>query len=128
MSVLVVSSNHIAALLNAAMWDARSPMIVSTTRTGLGRIAPDTAHAWGQYLLDENVLAFGDDKYRPVYGHNLTTQRGPVETLRLLESYEYQVDGLPDYRHRDVRKFCDALRHRLISRIPGYQDAPSMLY
>ena len=123
MSVLVVSNKHISVLVNAAI-AGRDPMVVSTYTTGLGRVAHDTAQTWGQYLLDENVLAGGGRDEAAVYKHDPMVHRIPVEVLRLLHAYRYQICELPSWQSRDSRKFCEALEGRMIRKLPGYQDAP----
>lgn len=54
------------------------------------------------------------------HGHRPTA----VETLKLIDCYEYQTCEHHGWRTSQARRFCDALRKSLISHLPGYDDAP----
>ena len=99
----------------------------------------ETADAVGRMLWWENLRSVGyryPDGELPgpvgltaeeVHGYRFTPLHGypePVAVLSLLAGYEYQACEHPDWRASEARQFCDALRDRTISRLPGYDDAP----
>lgn len=47
-----------------------------------------------------------------------------VEGLKLIDCYEYQSCEDPGWSMSEARRFCEALRSRLIHRLPGYEEAP----
>jgi hypothetical protein len=47
-----------------------------------------------------------------------------VEGLSMIACYEYQACEHPGWDDSEAHAFCDALRHALISRLPGYAEAP----
>jgi hypothetical protein len=46
-----------------------------------------------------------------------------VAILKAIDSYEYQSCEHPEWKESEARHFCDALRHSLIERLPGYEQA-----
>lgn len=48
----------------------------------------------------------------------------PVVVLKALSCYEYQACEHPGWLSSEARQFCDALRHRAIRALPGYDAAP----
>lgn len=105
---------------------------------------PHDAHRLAEMLLLENVRSV-NHRYpdsAALSGHvddppdwtaadatPLTTRRcgsrpTPVEALKLLDCYEYQSCEHPQWRTSEARRFCDALRVRLIGYVPGYDEAP----
>ncbi len=47
-----------------------------------------------------------------------------AELLNALDAYTYQACERPDWQRSQAKAFCDALRDRLISELPGYHDGP----
>jgi hypothetical protein len=50
--------------------------------------------------------------------------RTPVEVLKLISCFEYQSCEHPDWDESEAYAFCEALRHRMIDMLPGYDAAP----
>lgn len=50
--------------------------------------------------------------------------RHPVTVLKALDGYEYQACETPDWEETEAHAFCQALRKRMIHKLPGYDDAP----
>jgi hypothetical protein len=62
-----------------------------------------------------------------IAGYTHTAQRytlTPVEGLQAILGYEYQACEHPGWEESEARAFCEALRHALIRRLPGYDAAP----
>ncbi len=47
-----------------------------------------------------------------------------VEALKLVDCYEYQSCEHDGWRTSQARRFCDALRSRVVGFLPGYDEAP----
>lgn len=47
-----------------------------------------------------------------------------LEALSALACYEYQSCEHPEWDASEARQFCEALRNRLIHRMPGFEQAP----
>lgn len=48
----------------------------------------------------------------------------PLSALKALSCYEYQSCEDPGWGSSEARAFCDALRHRMVGALPGYDAAP----
>jgi len=91
-------------------------------------------------LLDENVRSVSyrysntpitnlpgktDAEYLlPFVFHPILRVPKPVEILKMLDCYEYQSCEHPGWEHSEAKVFCNALRHRAIRLLPGYDEAP----
>jgi len=47
----------------------------------------------------------------------------PTAILKGCDCFDYQACETDDYRQSDACRIVDAIRHRAISRLPGYSDA-----
>jgi len=90
-----------------------------------------TAAEVGAMLLAENLRSvsyrYSDDAEvwaAPYVFTRLPGSPNPVIILKAVACYEYQACEHPEWRSSEARQFCDALRHRMIRLLPGYQQAP----
>jgi hypothetical protein len=82
----------------------------------------------GQMLLDQNARSV-NDRYREdnayVYAYARPQHTWlPVHVLGAISCYEYQACESPDWRDTEAKAFCDALRDKMIHRLPGYDAGP----
>ena len=104
----------------------------------------ETINEVGRMLLTQNVrsVAFrydetmdSDDLPGPV-GFQLNAVRfdpmdvvrrarrlSPVETLKAINSYEYQSCENPEWPASEAHVFCNVLRDHAISKLPGFDEA-----
>lgn len=143
MSAFIVSEAHINTLVCAGLHRrggyGQGPLYFIFL-DGL-RLNDDTATTLGRMLWAENVASVRyrypdcapDDLPGPIptpdperyfVAFSLNQPLNPVAVLKLLSSYEYQSCEHPAWEASDAKRYCDALRHDLITRLPGYDDAP----
>jgi len=142
MSAFVVEKSHINAMLHSAFqaglkyrgnfsWYFEKEHKELTT---------DNADEIGQMLLDENIKSVGHryedseitdlpgradaDYILPFVYKPFTRSPKPVEALKITGCYEYQSCEHPEWEASEAKAFCDALQHRLIDMLPGYEEAP----
>jgi hypothetical protein len=136
MSASIVDHEHIHVLT----WAASNPIAPPNCQmrwlydnpTRVNQIEPDGSNRdeIGQMLLDENAAsvnhlystdaAAGDYHYqRPQH-----TEWSTAELLNALHAYTYQACEHPGWQRSQANAFCDELRHRLISTLPGYNTGP----
>lgn len=98
----------------------------------------DRAHEIGRMLAFENAASVlyrypdhDNSEYVPdwttdgSYRYPGNTRRpSPVEGLKIISCFEYQSCEHPGWKDSEARRFCEALRHELINRLPGYDEAP----
>ena len=128
MSAFIVSDRHISALLRAGL-----------ERDGYGQtvqwpLTRANASEVGAMMLRENIasVVYRYDKDEPSRYPNANPEQfrfrdslplSPVETLKLISSYEYQSCEHPAWECSDARRFCEALRQHAIGRLPGWDKA-----
>ncbi len=98
----------------------------------------ETQNAVGQMLVDECVKSVsyrypgsnGDlpgpcKQYwkEPYRFKPMCNAPSPIQTIKLIECYEYQTCEHPDWKTSQARSFCAALKEDMISRIEGYDEA-----
>lgn len=83
-----------------------------------------------QYRYDErdgNELP-GPRDFTPsqiaAYRFKRTDVLSPVVILNAIAYYEYQSCEHPGWQTSEARSFCEALRHKMIDRLPGMDEAP----
>lgn len=145
MSAFVVSKEHIDYLVHAARMDGYYPgcSAVDYAYGTEDQLNPRTnADAIGRALWAENVRSvmhrYPDATPDRVPGHcdmdhesvtmyrcsPLTAPIVPVAVLKALDCYEYQSCEHDGWVTSHAKEFCDDLRGRMISELPGYDDAP----
>jgi hypothetical protein len=129
MSAFIVSDLHIDYLVQAAITygaDYVDVFILGTIRAGYHR-----ADALGRALLAANYDSvndrYGRDDIPPDYRFTPPAFHGlavtPVQTLKVIDCYEYQACQSPGYFAGDVHDFCNRLRRCAITHLPGYDEA-----
>lgn len=111
-----------------APWGAEGPEIARM----LSRYAtPEEADRIGQMLMRENRLSvnhrYGENEVEGIYTYKrsaLPRAVNPVVILKGLDAFEYQACEHPGWERSEAHAFCQALRRRMIRRLPGYDDAP----
>lgn len=133
MSAFIVDSDHIDLMVSAALdlpgvytlrWQfPDDPTITREMNEGLS--------GWvGSMLLAENARSvnhrYSEDELEPVYEFSRVprSQYDAVTVLKAVSCYEYQSCEHEGWQGSDAQRFCDALRHAAIAKLPGYSDAP----
>ena len=100
--------------------------LTRTTRT----LTRETADCVGFMLLAQNYASvnfrYEDKEESPLYRFRPVAHLPhlrPVQILKALACYEYQSCETPDWEQTEAHAFCEALRHRVIGQLPGYDDA-----
>ncbi|HTJ71322.1 MAG TPA: hypothetical protein VL551_27525 [Actinospica sp.] len=132
MSAFIVTKQHIDAMVTGGLprrgdtgwirWD--DP--VETGRTHI--LNQDSADRAGSLLWQENRISVNHryhdgDEIDVIY----TFQRqghSPVVVLKLIDCYEYQSCEHPAWKESQAKRLCDQLRKQVISKLPGYDEAP----
>jgi hypothetical protein len=92
-------------------------------------LTPQTAGRVGALLLAENRRSV-DHRYdeteweEPYLFEPVPGWPDPVIVLKAIACYEYQSCEHPGWRTSEAHAFCQALRARAISLLPGYDQAP----
>ncbi len=152
MSAFIVGKPHIDAMIRLGLkkptsrlrWFAVDPSDEGWTyEEHIRELSAETADTVGQMLTCENVLSVRhrypavdtggtapdplDAYWKYPYTYSaLQTGRIPtaVEGLKLLDCYEYQTCERDAWNDSEARRFCEALRSRLIESVVGYDEAP----
>jgi hypothetical protein len=141
MSAYIVSHDHIDALLTfATANDPQSfgPVSYRLEPSGnLREMTQDKATEIGRILLAENERSVGH-RYPgdapgdlPGAGEDVTSYTfrpwaktpAPIDVLKGCDCFDYQACETDDYRQSEAYRIVDAIRHRAISRLPGYSKA-----
>jgi hypothetical protein len=138
MSAYIVDDEHIHVLIWAASkpiappnWQMRWPY---DNPTRVNQIEPDGSNRdeIGHMLLAENAASV-NHLYREntdvtgcpyQYRRPQHTSWNTAELLNALHAYTYQSCEHNGWETSQAKAFCDALRDRLISTLPGYNDGP----
>lgn len=111
-----------------APWGAEGPEIARR----LSRYATaEEADRIGQMVTRENRLSvnhrYNESEVEDIYAYDGPAQVrsvDPVVILKAIDCYEYQSCEHPGWEASEAFAFCQALRRRMIRRLPGYDDAP----
>jgi hypothetical protein len=149
-SAFEVSKTHIDALVSAALQrtggDTLSWHHGEIPRTLPGEMLPgaedylaackrtkrevsfENAETWGATLLAENRRSVNHryDEDEIEYPYTFTMIQGRLNAVAILKAlgcYEYQSCEHPGWPASEAHSFCEALRHRMIRMLPGYEDA-----
>lgn len=133
MSAFILDKAHIDVLVTAGLESIPSTNGIAVTWIGedgreWARLTAATSHAVGAMLWRENYLSvnarYGDNESVPDYRHDLRNRRGdPVAVLKAIACYEYQSCEHEGWESSAAKRFCDALRRRMIQLLPGYDAA-----
>jgi hypothetical protein len=91
----------------------------------------DQADRIGQMLMRENRLSvnhrYNENEVEEIYTFTPvkgTVRVNPVVILKAIACLEYQSCEHPGWEGSEAHAFCEALRKRMIHRLPGYDEAP----
>jgi hypothetical protein len=145
MSAWIVDKVHIDLLVSLALFPDRhgeSPLRWFTRAQEAREKPAFTPDEIGRMLWQENLRSVaarypgdgdgqrpGPTKFRDshvrTYKHTEQPyQLTPAEGLQALACYEYQSCEHDGWEKSDAHRFCEILRSSLITRIPGYAEAP----
>ena len=108
------------------------PTAISSNNRRRRELTQETADAVGLMLLAQNYASVNfrydegqDDSYQ-YHFHELTgsPSEHAVVVLKAIDGYSYQACETPDWEQTEAHAFCQALRSRMIHRLPGYDAAP----
>jgi hypothetical protein len=109
-------------------WGPEAPEIACEVRR---QATPDQADRIGQILMRENRLSvnhrYNENEVEDIYSFTPikgTVRVNPVMILKAIDCYEYQSCEHPGWEGSEAHAFCEALRRRMIRRLPGYDEAP----
>lgn len=148
MSAFIVSKSHIDALIVLGLrlpYPTASPLRWSRVfnvwnSNTTGKLTHESQNAVGQMLVDccvesvsarykDSDLAGGlpgptDEYYKRAYiWESVTISPTPVQGLKLISCYEYQSCEHEGWHEAEGKSFCQSLRHKLITELPGYEGA-----
>ena len=153
MSAWIVDDRHIDAMLSAAMnysrrsgsvfaWlkpaapepdgyqrgDPWGPEAVEIAISRRQELTTANASNIGRMLLLENYRSvshrYNDDLALPEYIYRHNSDIDAVGILKAIDCYSYQSCEHPGWEGGSAYAFCEALRRKAISHLPGYDVAP----
>lgn len=148
MSAFIVGKAHIDALVHAGIragsparggytlrwrvgdgpeWAGDYEAYTVAVREQTRELTLETANQVGAMLWNENKRSV-DHRYneandREVYTFAESYVSNPVAILKAIDCYEYQSCEHDEWQQSEAFAFCQALRHAVISMLPGYDDA-----
>jgi hypothetical protein len=146
MSAWIVSKAHIDALVSAAMaqgdtfywYDADGNHSHELTYTDTERANQVGRMLWAENLASINALyvdtvenpgncpgpvSFNGPETVEVYKFVRTHKLTPVQILKAIDCYEYQSCEHAGWKTSEAHQFCEALEVRMVSSLPGYNEA-----
>jgi hypothetical protein len=148
MSCYFVDKEHIDVLVAAALAVRLDVPCKAIGSSGVGYttiLTPEDMQALGRALWSENLRSV-THRYRldrndandqvlseragyvaalNAYRANWRVQvKSMIGVLKALDAFEYQSCDHPEWEASPARVVCDRLRYAIISRLPGYADAP----
>ncbi len=137
MSAFIVNKAHIDALMALAGNEFLrpneffgAPPDYARARDLLGQMLVNECLASVKYRypkVTDDALPGPNDPYwlRPyVWPVLIGRTPTPVEGLKLISCYEYQSCEHPGWETSKAKEFCERLRPYLITKLPGYAEAP----
>lgn len=139
MSAYMVHEEHINVMVWAAV-ELASPSDIGpvfhyapasgANSVKVSRLERDSMNKAGQMLVDANAASMAarygeeDHGYTYTYARPKRTDWQPVDVLSALSCFEYQACEVRDFDTTEAARFCDALRHGLIRRLPNMDATP----
>lgn len=138
MSAYMVHEEHINVMIWAAVELASprdtGPVFRYSDAMGntqqLSSLDTDSLTRAGQMLVDANAESMAarygehDHGYPYQYQRPKRTDWTAVDVLGAISCYEYQACETGRFEASEAGRFCEALRHGLIHRLPGMDAAP----
>ena len=109
---------------------AWGPTAIETALRRGRELTRATADAVGAMLKAQNLRSvnhrYGRDagEAAPYVYRRSGHPADPVAVLKALDCYEYQSSEDGGWEASEALAFCEALRHRAVGRLPGYEAAP----
>lgn len=140
MSAFIVSTDHIDAILTAALaWSdggrfAFYQLVPETDELKRFELTQDTASQIGALLMLENQRSvncrYSEDDIEPIYEFRalpwkLGRKPDPVTVLKAINCYSYQSCEHEAWRTSAAKVFCEFLTSLMVSKLPGYREAPA---
>lgn len=142
MSAFEVDETHIDVLISAALqrdhgdtlswihgnveWSGDYDAYRAAINAAKREVTRANAGTWGATLVAENRRSvnyrYEEDEIEEPY--EFTEYAGhfnPAKILAAISCYEYQACEHPEWKTSEAKSFCEALRHRMIRQLPGYQ-------
>lgn len=132
MSAFVVTKQHIDAMVTGGLprpgetgWIRWSDPVDPARTHVLNRDTADRAGAllWQENRVSVNHRYHDGDEIDVLYAFQRHGQN-PVVVLKLIDCYEYQSCEHPGWKESQAKRLCDQLRKQVISKLPGYDEAP----
>jgi hypothetical protein len=109
-------------------WGPQAPEIAREVRR---EATLNQADRIGQMLMRGNQLGvnfrYDENDVEDIYTFTPlkgTVRVNPVMILKAIDCLEYQSCDHPGWKKSEAHAFCQALRRRMIHRLPGYREAP----
>ena len=134
----MVGKDHIDLLITAGLMGPNrncSPMGWSKSATvwEQATLTEETATAVGRMLWAENarsiryryedagdmLFSIDDYAFTPIPEGHFTV----VDVFQAISCFDYQACETPDWEQSEAWRFCNALRDKMIRRLPGYDTA-----
>lgn len=133
MSAFVVSREHITRLVNIALVAAIDSGRTQPDPYDLGRMlwAENLKSVKARYPNDTDgnrpgPIDFHDcdvDAYTFGLMSDFCSTFDPVEMLKLINCYEYQTCEHKEWKESESFRWCQQMKHYLITQLPGYDEA-----
>jgi hypothetical protein len=142
MSAFMVSKEHIDLLVHLALWGPSSIEVPFGQWRPYNPLELDKANELGELLVKENLSSihcrYPDTITNPdatpgpceQYWLKPYEYRDPqyrmtcLEALNAIACYEYQSSEHPEWKQSQAREFCEHLRKRVVSVLPGINSTP----
>ena len=104
------------------------PAMIEHYKQRQRELTPETAGQVGAMLMAENRRSVNHrydetQEEAPYVFEKLPGRPDPIIVLKAISCYEYQSCEHPEWEESEAHAFCEALRHRMIAALPGYDDA-----
>jgi hypothetical protein len=135
MSAWIVSAHHIDALAEAATrpnsfgvlryrYKGRIRECSSPTTVGRILLRECVESVRYRYSDDTDETLPGSSARPETYYYRPPAEFPPIVLLKAVDCYEYQSCEHPGWRKSEAFAICNALRDRLLVKLPGYDAAP----
>jgi len=111
--------------------EVQGPTALASAQERIRYLTEETITRTGHMLKAENRRSVGHrydtkepaDFYRATWFQLVSKPTTPVQTLKAIACYEYQSCEHAEWEQSEAKAFCDALTKRMISKLPGYEEA-----
>lgn len=125
MQMLSLARRELSEHRDETMHDAVA-LLFRQNLTSIHARYPDTvdnpSNMPGPCSIGERLAA--DPEWVPEFRRIAAELPPPVVVLKALDCYEYQACEDDGWQASEAKRLCDALRAKMIRRLPGYENAP----